>query len=93
LIKYDKDAAYTVRGEIYIPSGDEQDRFFKQKSIRSTDMMNKPKNMYRWGIVEHSVILDKGTKVYYSQYDAEEFEDNGQTYNVVLNDHLLAYDS
>ncbi len=91
VIKYDA-TTYDKVGEIYMPSGDERDKFDKMKEKRTTNMTNKPKNMYRWGEVESSHMLDKGTKVYYSQYDSTDYEYKGQMYNIVLNEHLLAYE-
>jgi len=89
LVKYEEPAYASVDG-IYIPSGEEQDRHFKKKDRRSVSWEDKPKDMYRWGVVESSGVLKKGDKAYYSKYDMEEFKHNGETYNAVPDKLVIA---
>jgi hypothetical protein len=92
IIEYDPDDSFHQQGVLYIPSPDEQDRYFKKKSTRKVNAQNKPKNMYRWGVVHFSNLLPKGTRVYYSQYDAVSFKDNEILLDIVRDEHLLAHE-
>ena len=91
IIHWEKPKDYEKVSGIYLPSNIVQDKIHKQKSMRSLGEGNKPADMYRWGeVVDGS--LSKGTQVYYSQYDSNEFMYNDKHYDCVRDEHLLAYE-